>query len=90
MVQQGGGRARSDHIRVDVELDDKEMRYYTVIEEREVKVAAKTPIDAALVAAAAFYYGQDPQGNAKNIPPDVTGRTTTTIRVRDIVAREEY
>lgn len=58
-----------------------EIRYYTVTQERQVKVWANTPFEAALVANAAF---QDV------VPGDVPGAVLTPIRDLDIVAREDY
>lgn len=59
-----------------------EIRYYTVTEEREVKVCATSPIDAARLADADFH--------GVRITDDVEGATTTPIRVRDITVREDY
>ena len=58
-----------------------EIRYYTVTEEREVKVWANNPIHAARIGDAHFR-------GAKVIA--VPGATTTPIRVRDIVVREDF
>lgn len=59
-----------------------EMRYYTVTQEREIKVWANNPADAAQVADAKF------SGHAK--PDGVAGEATTPIRDRDLVIREDY
>lgn len=58
-----------------------EIRYYTVTQEREVKVAANSTIDAARIADTAF--------NDEIIAP-VEGQTLTPIRTRDLVIREDY
>ena len=69
-----------------------EIRYYTVTQEREVKVAANSAADAVLIADAAFTHGQDSNHSvAKGKSPEgVWGNTRTEVRVRDISAREEY
>ncbi len=58
------------------------IRYYTVTQEREVKVTANNPTDAVIVADAVFRE-LDP-------PEDVWGSASSAIRDRDIVAREDY
>lgn len=65
-----------------------EVRYYTVTQEREVKVSANSAIDAARIANAAFESAKDE--NPKSSLAGVWGNITTNIRVRDIVVREDY
>ena len=60
-----------------------ELRYYTVTQEREVKVSANSPIEAAQIAAAAFKDEIDEDGLA------VT-HITHPVRDRDLVVREDY
>jgi hypothetical protein len=58
-----------------------EIRYYTVSQEREVKVWANSPIDAAQIADGEF---------SGYKPSQVEGGVTSPIRVRDLVVREDY
>lgn len=58
------------------------MRYYTVVQEREVKIVANSAIDAARIADAVFEQ-IDP-------PANVWGHASTPVRVRDLVTREDY
>lgn len=58
-----------------------EIRYYTVTQEREVKVWANSPVDAAVIADGKF--------NGYT-PSQIEGAATTEIRTRDIVVREDY
>lgn len=58
-----------------------EIRYYTVTQEREVKVWANSPVDAAVVADAKF------NGYAK--PSQTEGDATTAVRDRDLIVRED-
>lgn len=60
-----------------------EIKYYTVTQEREVKVSANSPADAVRVADAAFK-GEDHDFR------DIGGAVQTPIRDRDIHAREDY
>lgn len=68
-----------------------EVRYYTVTQEREVKVMANSAIDAARIADAAFNGQTEPVHHERlGILPDIWGHPTTPVRVRDIVTREDY
>lgn len=58
-----------------------EMRYYTVRQEREVRVTATSAINAARIADAAFEGDGD--------VPIALGRALTEVRVRDIDVRED-
>jgi len=58
------------------------IRYFTVTETREIKVAAPDPTAAVYIASTAFQTGQ-----AFN---DESGRTTTEIKITAIEAREDY
>jgi hypothetical protein len=60
-----------------------EIRYYTVTQEREVKVSANSPVEAAQIADAAF---------KGEIQPDdlVVQYITRPVRDRDLVVREDY
>lgn len=58
-------------------------RYYTVTEEREVKICASTPIEAATLADKVFR-------DVAVISDQVPGRVLSPVRVRDIVAREDF
>ena len=60
-----------------------ETRYYTVTQEREVKVAADSAINAAQLATVVFEGGPP-------VDPESQAYTTTNVRIRDIVAREDY
>lgn len=63
------------------------IRYYTVTQKREVKIAANSAIDAAVIADAEF------NGDSRNIVdviPGRDGRVTSEIRVRDLVVQEDY
>lgn len=59
-----------------------ESRYYTVTQEREVKICANSALDAAVLATEAFE-----DNGAVNTSE---GRTTSPIRIRDLVIREDY
>lgn len=59
-----------------------QIRYYTVTQERQVKVRAHTILDAAYIATSAF--------NDKAIPVDIEGSISEPIRELDLVVREEY
>lgn len=62
-------------------MDEK--RYYTVTEEREVKVAAKSALEACAVADAAF------RGEIRE--SDLTNDSVLSeVRPRFISAREDY
>jgi len=63
-----------------------ELRYYTVTQEREVKVSAESAIDAARIAELAFTDGEDGDLMVLELP----GRALTPIRTRNIVVREDY
>lgn len=59
-----------------------EMRYYTVTQEREVKVWANSPVEAAQIGDAAF------RGDIQS--DDVTAtHITRPVRDRDLVVRED-
>lgn len=60
-----------------------ELRYYTVTQEREVKVSANSPIEAAQIADAAF------KGVIQKDDPSGPG-ITNPVRERDITVREDY
>lgn len=57
------------------------IRYYTVTQEREVKVAANSAAGAARIADCKF--------RDVEYPPDVYGQALTPVRVRNIFARED-
>ena len=60
-----------------------EIRYYTVTQEREVKVSAGSPVEAAQIADAAFK-GEVQEG-------DLTAtHIAKPVRDRDLVVREDY
>jgi len=59
-----------------------EIRYYTVTQEREVKVSANNVIDAARIADAVF--------NDEALPADIPAQLFKPARVRDLVIREDY
>lgn len=61
-----------------------ETRYYTVTQEREVKVWANSPVEAAQVADRAF------KDNSFALPDTVSGEATSPVRDRDIVVREDF
>lgn len=60
-----------------------EQRYYTVTQEREVKIAAESPIEAAKVADLVM-------GGAAITSDKTSARVLTPVRIRDIVVREDY
>lgn len=68
-----------------------EIRRYTVIETRKVRVQANSARDATMIAAAAFDHGQDSrQGVAKDkAPAGIWGNTTHAIRVVGLETRED-
>jgi len=59
-----------------------EGKYYTVTQEREVKVEANSPIEAARLGDSVF--------NHDGPPELLFGRVLSKVRDRDIVAREDY
>lgn len=61
-----------------------ELRYYTVTQEREVKVSASSPIQAACIADDVFS-GRVPEDDV-SVKPNIV----SPIREREIVAREDY
>lgn len=58
------------------------INYYTVTEERQVKIAASTPETAILIASRAFATGQ-------GVTED-EGRTLTIVKTISLAAREDY
>lgn len=66
-----------------------EIRYYTVTQEREVKVWANSPVDAARIADATFS-GLMSTGQGLPLSEKVPGEVTSSIRDRDLVVREDY
>ena len=60
-----------------------EVRYYTVTQEREVKVWANKPFEAAQIADAAF------KGEIQNGDLAET-HITRPVRDRDLLIREDY
>lgn len=60
-----------------------EDRYFTVTEERQIKVAASSTIDAAIIADTVF---RDKAVDSI----EMTGRILTPVRVRDLVVREDF
>lgn len=60
-----------------------EIRYYTVTQERQVKVSANSPVDAARIADAVFH---DQTIDTAEVPAQLL----TPIRDRDLVVREDY
>lgn len=61
-----------------------EIRYYTVTQEREVKISASNTLEAAKLADAAFSNTLDrlPIGSDRNV--------LIPIRVRELIVREDY
>lgn len=57
-------------------------RYFTVTQERTIKVAAPSPISAAIIATEAFQ-------NEKRVVTE-EGRTTSPILETSVSAREDY
>ena len=60
-----------------------ELRYYTVTQEREVKVSANSPIEAAQIASVAF----SDEVEKRDL---VVTHITNPVRDRDLVVREDY
>lgn len=58
-----------------------EIRYYTVTQEREVKISANSPIDAANLADRIFSDTKLPEDQINILQP---------IRIRAIDVREDY
>ncbi len=67
-----------------------EIREYTVIEVRKVRVSANNPRDAVRIGACAFDHGQNSsQGILKEHAPEgIWGNTTHAIRVISLHAEE--
>lgn len=61
------------------------MRTYVVRQEREVKVRAENPCDAARLGTA-FFAGEDGEKGLISVP----GHTVSDIRETEISAREDY
>lgn len=61
-----------------------ELRYYTVTQEREVKVSANTPIEAAEIANVIF------NGTIQEGDQSVAHHIVSPVRERELVAREDY
>lgn len=59
-----------------------ENRYYTVTQEREVKVQASTPLEAGEFAQHVF--------DGKPLDGEIKGRIRSPIRDRDLNVREDY
>lgn len=60
-----------------------EIRYYTVTQEREVKVTANSPLEAAQIADAAFK-GEISVGDLTNV------HIQKPVRERGLVVQEDY
>jgi hypothetical protein len=60
-----------------------EMRYYTATQEREVKLWANSPAEAAQLAAAPFG-GEIKEGDV------AAEHITSPVRERDLAVREDY
>lgn len=63
---------------------EREIRWYTVTQERKVRVEAQDPLSAAHIAQLAF------DGREADAPGGGVGRTTSTLRTTDLVIREDY
>lgn len=64
-------------------------RYYTVTQEREIKIAAGSAIDAGIIASACFdLYDDDEVLNVKS--GYTPGHALSTVRNRDLLIREDY
>lgn len=61
-----------------------EIRYYTVTQEREVKVSASSPIEAAQIGDAAF------SGRIEEGDQSVAPHILNPVRERSIDVREDY
>lgn len=59
-----------------------ENRYYTVTQEREVKVSATSPLEAAEFAQHVF--------DGKPLEGEIQGRIRSAVRDRDLNVREDY
>lgn len=66
-----------------------EVKYFTVTQEREVRVRANTAVDACRIAEAAFKNGQNADTGVVNGPEGIYGNTVTRIKETSIYAREE-
>lgn len=60
------------------------IRYFTVTQEREIKISASSPIEAAQIADAAF------KGNIQEGDQSAAPHILREIRDRDLVVREDY
>lgn len=62
-----------------------EIRYYTVTQEREVKISAENVVDAAIMADAIF-------SDKVTLSDDIVSkcRVMAPVRIRDLVVREDY
>jgi hypothetical protein len=70
-----------------------EVRYYTVTQEREVKVTACSAVSAAMIGEDAFNLCstcQTEKTTTKEKLYDVWGNATTPVRTRDLVVREDF
>lgn len=68
-----------------------EVRYYTVTQERQVKVTANSAVDAARIAEDAFENGQhksEPSVASSGIE-GIWGNTRSFVRTVDIHVRED-
>lgn len=66
-----------------------QIRYYVVKQEREVKVTASSPEDAARIATAAFTNGQNSDNGVIGAPDGVWGNTCSSIQTTRLVVRRE-
>lgn len=66
-----------------------EMRNYTVIQTREVRVTANHAEDAVRIGAAAFKNGQNLDSGVIDGPEGVWGNTTSRVRQIEIIAKEK-
>lgn len=64
------------------------IRYYTVTQEREVKLSASSALEAAQIATAAFNNPAYLNEIQETDLPE--GHITREIRERDLVVREDY
>lgn len=63
------------------------MHYYTISQEREVRVKANNVTDAVRIADAAFTNGQNSDSGAKDGPEGIWGNTVSEIKVIHTAAR---
>ena len=66
-----------------------EIMHFIVKEEREVRVAANSAVDAARIAEAAFSNGQNSNGGVIDGPEGIWGNTRSRVKTTSIMVLED-